>query len=243
MSKPIENGLARRAHLSVLAVLQTAMAAELALLIGEARWMHVFLVVAVMAGTLAPELLKKQLPIEIPSEVQIIAILFVFASLFLGEVRNYYGRIWWWDLALHGTAGLLLGLLGFQIVYVLNESTGLQRRMRPSFVALFSFAFAIAIGTLWEIFEFSMDQTFGFVMQKPVPGDSSGLSDTMWDMIVNALGAAIISMAGWRYIQRSRRRRVDTWVARFIRRNRSWKRRRTRRVTISARSPAPRGTP
>jgi hypothetical protein len=50
--------------------------------------MHVFLIVAVMAGTLAPELLKKQLPIEIPSEVQIVAILFVFVSLFLGECRE-----------------------------------------------------------------------------------------------------------------------------------------------------------
>ena len=98
-------------------------------------------------------------------------------------------------------------------------------RMRPLFVALFSFAFAIAIGTLWEIFEFAMDQSFGLVMQKPVPGDPSGLTDTMWDMVVNAVGAAMISVAGWRYIQRRRRRHVDTWVARFIRRNRSWKRR------------------
>lgn len=225
LSNPARNRLARTAHVGVLLVLQSAMAIELVLLIAEQRWMHVFLVLAVMVGTLAPELLKKQLPIEIPSEVQIIAILFVFASLFLGEVRNYYMRIWWWDLALHGTAGLLLGLLGFQVVYVLNETTGRHVRMRPLFVALFSFAFAIAIGTLWEIFEFAMDRTFGLIMQKPMPDDPSGLTDTMWDMIVNALGAAIMSLSGRRYIRRRRRRRIDTWMARFIRRNRSWKRR------------------
>jgi hypothetical protein len=70
-------------------------------------------------------------------------------------------------------------------------------------------------------------------MQKPSLGDPSGLTDTMSDLIVNALGAAIISLAGWRYIQRSRRRRVDTWVARFIRRNRSWKQRlRTGRFSL-----------
>lgn len=228
MARSPAKGLARRAHLSVLVVLQSLMALELAVLVSESRWMHVFLVLAVTAGTLVPELLKRQLRIEIPSEVQIIALLFVFASLFLGEVRNYYGRIWWWDLALHGTAGLLLGLLGFQVVYVLNESTGLHRKLSPSFVALFSFAFAIAIGTLWEIFEFSMDQAFGLAMQKPSSADPSGLTDTMSDMIVNAVGAAMISVAGWLYIQRSRRRRIDTWVARFIRRNRNWKRRRSR---------------
>jgi hypothetical protein len=210
----------------VLLVLQTVMAAELALLVVEGRWMHVFLVFVIMLATLIPELLRHRLPIEIPSEVQIIAILFVFASLFLGEVRDYYERIWWWDQALHGTAGLLLGLLGFMIVYVLNESGGVRERMRPSFVALFALAFAIAIGTLWELFEFGMDRGFGLTMQKPVAGDPSGLTDTMWDMIVNALGAAIISSAGWRYIRRARSRRIDTWVARFIRRNRRWKRRR-----------------
>ena len=218
-------GLARRAHLIVLLVLQSVMAIELVLLVLEGQWQHVFLVAAVMAGTLAPELLRDRLPVEIPSEVQILAILFVFATLFLGEVRDYYERIWWWDLALHTTAGLLRGLLGFLIVFVLNQSPDVQLKMRSSFVALFAFTFALAIGSLWEIFEFAMDRIFGLNMQKPMPGDPSGLTDTMWDLIVNLVGAALVSLAGWFYIRQSRRRHVDTWIARFIRRNRRWRRR------------------
>ena len=213
-------GLARRAHLIVLAILQTVMAVELVLLVLEGEWQHVFLVAAVMAGTLAPELLRRQLPVEIPSELQIAAILFVFATLFLGEVRHYYERIWWWDLALHGTAGLLMGLLGFIIVFVLNESTTVPLRMRPGFVALFAFAFALAIGNIWEIFEFAMDRSFGLTMQKQTAADPSGLTDTMGDLIVNLAGAAIVSLVGWRYVSRGRRRHVDTWVARFVRRSR-----------------------
>ncbi len=218
--------LARRAHMAVLLVLQSIMAVELVLLALSGRWMHVFVTVAVMAALIAPELFGRKFRVEIPSEVQIATILFLFATLFLGEVRDYYERIWWWDLALHTTAGLLLGLLGFLIVYVLNESRTVQLRMNPGFVALFAFFFGIALGTLWEIFEFAMDQTFGLNMQKPMLGDPSGLTDTMWDMIVNAIGAGIVSLAGWQYIRRSRRRYVDTWVARFIRRNRRWRRRR-----------------
>jgi uncharacterized membrane protein YjdF len=225
---PAENSLARRAHLLVLVAVQAVMAAELALLIVRGQWMHVFLVVAVMAGILAPELLRRRLPVQIPSEIQILAIVFVFATLFLGEVRDYYELIWWWDLALHGTAGLLLGLLGFLIVYALNESREVQVKMRPSFVALFAFAFAVAIGTIWEIFEFAMDQIFGLNMQKPMLGDPSGLTDTMWDLIVNLLGAAIVSLSGWAYLRRSRRRHVDTWIARLLRRNRSWRKRQAR---------------
>lgn len=211
--------LGRRAHLAVLFVMQAVLAAELILLVVSGRWMHVFLVTCVMTGTLAPELLKRRLRVEIPSEVQIIAALFVFAALFLGEVRDYYERIWWWDEALHGTAGLLLGLLGFLTVHALNARRDVDLQMRPSFVALFAFLFSLGVGTLWEIFEFTMDQIFGLTMQKPMLGDPSGLSDTMWDLIVDAAAAAVISLAGRRYMKRSRRRYVDTWVARFIRRN------------------------
>lgn len=218
-------GVARRAHVLVLLVLQSVMAFELVLLVLDGRWQHVFLVAAVMAGTLAPELLRNRLPVEIPSEVQILAILFVFATIFLGEVRDYYERIWWWDLALHTTAGLLMGLLGFLIVFVLNQSPDVQLKMRSSFVALFAFAFALALGSLWEVFEFTMDRAFGLTMQKPMAGDPSGLTDTMWDLIVNLAGAAVVSVAGWFYVRQSRRRHVDTWIAKFIRRKRVSRRR------------------
>jgi len=64
-----------------------------------------------------------------------------------------------------------------------------------------------------------MDQIFGMNMQKPMLGDPSGLTDTMWDLIVNAVGAAIVSLAGWRYMARVRTSYVDDWVRRFIARN------------------------
>jgi uncharacterized membrane protein YjdF len=112
-----------------------------------------------------------------------------------------------------------LGLLGFMIVYMLNEDRQVDMHMRPSFLALFAFCFSQAIGAVWEIFEFSMDQTFGMTMQKPMLGDPSGLTDTMWDLIVNAIGALIVSLAGWRYLVRARASYVDSWAKRFIERN------------------------
>ncbi len=209
----------RRAHFVILTALHLVMAAELALLVVERQWMHVFLVVSIMVVMLLPVFLRRHLPVQIPYEVQIVAIIFVFATLFLGEIRGYYERFWWWDLALHGTAGLLLGILGFMIVYILNENEHVDLHMRPSFVALFAFCFSQAIGALWEIFEFAMDSFFGLTMQKPMLGDLSGLTDTMWDLLVNAVGAAVISLAGWRYLRRARTSFVDRWSRRFIDRN------------------------
>jgi uncharacterized membrane protein YjdF len=196
------------------------MTLEFVTLIASARWLHAFLVLAILTVTLVPELIRRSIGVEIPSEVQLAIVLFVFASIFLGEVRDYYERIWWWDLALHASAGFLLGLLGFLVVHVLNESSRVAIQMRPSFVALFAFFFSVAIGAIWEVFEFSMDQLFGLNMQKPMAGDPSGLTDTMWDLIVDTVGAGLVALAGWRYLKASRRRYVDTWVGRFIRRNR-----------------------
>lgn len=209
----------RFVYLVVLTILQIAMSVELVLLIIDRQWLHVFLVIAILTTTLLPVLLRPPLLVRIPSEIQILAILFVFATLFLGEVRDYYGRLWWWDLALHTKAGLLLGLLGFMIVYILNENRQVDIHMRPSFVALFAFSFSQAIGAIWEIFEFSMDKIFGMTMQKPMLGDPSGLTDTMWDLLVNASGALIVSVAGWRYLHRARTSVVDSWAKRFIDRN------------------------
>jgi hypothetical protein len=195
------------------------MATELVFLVLDRQWLHVFLVVGIMATMLWPILVKPRLLVRLPSEIQLLAILFVFAALFLGEVRDYYERFWWWDMVLHGTAGLLMGLLGFMIVYMLNEHRAEDMHLRPLFLALFAFSFSQAIGGLWEIFEFTMDQLFGMTMQKPMFGDPSGLTDTMWDLIVNAVGAAIISLTGWRYLIRQRTSYVDNWTSRFIDRN------------------------
>lgn len=112
-----------------------------------------------------------------------------------------------------------MGILGFLLVYALNENEHADIHMRPRFVAMFAFVFAVAVGTLWEIFEFVMDRAVGTNMQKPTLGDPSGLTDTMWDMIVNALGALAISALGWWYMKRGQRSFIEVWIGRFIERN------------------------
>ena len=214
-----ESGRARRIHLVVLAVLQTIMAVELVLVLWRGEGMTAVLVLVIMGVTLAPAVLGRRLPVDIPAEFQVLAIVFVFAALFLGEVRSWYVRIWWWDIALHTSSGLLLGLLGFLLVYVLNENERVDVHMRPRFVALFAFLFAVAVGALWEIFEFSMDRMLGTNMQKPMFGDPSGLTDTMWDLIVDTLGAFAISALGWWYMRRGERSFIEAWIQKFIDRN------------------------
>jgi hypothetical protein len=92
--------------------------------------------------------------------------------------------------------------------------------LRPRFLALFAFVFSMAVGALWEVFEFAMDQTFGLQMQKPRLGDPSGLTDTMWDLAFDAIGAVIISIFGWWYMIRGQRSFIEDWIRKFIAYNR-----------------------
>jgi hypothetical protein len=207
----VTNGL----YWVLLAVLQAVMLVELVLLVRASQWVTALQVAIIMGLTLAPVALRSRLPVRIPAEFQILAILFVFASLFLGEIRDYYERIWWWDASLHAFSGLLFGIVGFLLVYVLNENERIDISLRPRFVALFAFTFAMAVGALWEVFEFAMDQAFGLQMQKPRMGDPSGLTDTMWDLSFDALGAVLISAFAWWYMIRDERSFIEKWIRKF----------------------------
>ncbi|HUG73430.1 MAG TPA: hypothetical protein VMK82_08420 [Steroidobacteraceae bacterium] len=207
---------AARIHRWIVLLVTLVMTIEMVVLAIEGLWMSAFLVLTIMLVILAPTLLRERLPVRIPAEFLAVSLVFTFGALFLGEVRDYYLRIWWWDIALHASSGLLLGILGFLLVYVLNENKRAHLSMHPRFVALFAFMFALSVGTLWEIFEFAMDQLVGTNMQKPMLGDPSGLTDTMWDLIVDALGAAAVSVLGWWYMSRGASSFFDRWIGKFI---------------------------
>lgn len=218
-SVPVRDSLAERIQRWVTIILLAAMSAELTVALVGGQWMTVFLVFTIMAVVAAPVFFSIHMPVRVPTEFQLLAVVFIFAALFLGEIRQFYERIWWWDMALHATSGLLLGILGFMLVYVLNENRRADIFMRPRFVAFFAFLFGVFVGVLWEIFEFGMDQVFGLTMQKPTAGDPSGLTDTMWDLILNIFGALAISLFGWWHMRRPEESFLEAWIHKFVARN------------------------
>jgi uncharacterized membrane protein YjdF len=210
----------RLIHRRLTFFLQIILVAEIVVATWQQQWLAMVLTIGILLITLAPLLIGRFFRVFIPPEFVLLAILFVFASLFLGEVRGYYTRYWWWDIALHTSSGFLLGIVGFLLVHVMNEVEDINLYMRPGFVAFFAFLFAVAIGALWEIFEFAMDTLFGMNMQKPMLGDPSGLTDTMWDLIVDTLGALVISILGYRYVRTGKNESfLERWIQDFVKGN------------------------
>jgi hypothetical protein len=193
--------------------LQAFLALGLVLSAWNGVWMNAFLVALILVLTFWPHFVGTRFSVFIPPEFELAAIAFIFATLFLGEVHGYYVRYAWWDKALHTSSGFLLGVLGFLLVYVLNQDDRIQLRMNARFVALFAFAFSVAVGAVWEIFEFAMDSFFGLNMQK------SGLVDTMWDLIVDTVGAGVVAGLGFVWMRRGTDSFLEDWIESFVRAN------------------------
>jgi hypothetical protein len=182
-----------------------------ALLAYEGQYQGAVETLTIAAITYLPQHLGSRLHVRIPPEFESLAVLFICMTLFCGEVLDFYNRYWWWDLVLHAGSGFLLGIVGFLLVYILNEKDSLNIDIPRGFIALFAFQFSVSLGVLWEIFEFAMDSLFGLNMQK------SGLVDTMWDLIVDCLGALAISIMGYFYLLTVESDSfLEHWIDRFI---------------------------
>ncbi|KRS14401.1 hypothetical protein XM53_01355 [Roseovarius atlanticus] len=179
-----------------------------------------FVALATLGLSLAPVVVANWAQVHVPPTFIAVVVIFVAATLFLGEVFDFYERFWWWDIAMHGTSAVAFGLIGFVFVFMMFQGDRFAApHLQLSFLA---FCFAMTIGTVWEIFEFAMDQTFGLNMQK------SGLQDTMGDLIINAIGALLGAAAGYGYLK-GRHVGIGAFIDEFVQRNPRFFRRLRRR--------------
>ena len=175
------------------------------------KWMILFISLLAFFLTFIPYYVGKNYKLIVPMEIEFMVVIFIYASLFLGEVHGYYERFWWWDALLHTGSGLALGVIGFMILFVLDKSGRIDTE--PFWIAVFTFAFALSLGAGWEIFEFAGDQLLGTNMQK------SGLVDTMWDLIVDSVGGLLAAIGGYLYKKGDKPLLLDRMIDRFEKSN------------------------
>ena len=177
-------------------------AAVLAIIYGS--WFNLLIIVITLVFTFLPHLVEKKYKIYIPLDFEFVIIFFVYASLFLGEVRGFYGRFWWWDIFLHTFSAIAFCFLGFIAFFLLFKAEKIKTR--PVWIAIFSFCFSVTIAVLWEIFEFIMDQAFGLNMQK------NGLYDTMGDLISASVSSLLVTAVGYIYLKSNQKSILHRWL-------------------------------
>ena len=127
---------------------------------------NAFVCLLVLFLFMLPLFIQQNFGIELPSTLEIIILLFIFASEILGELGCFFITYPNWDSILHTTTGFLCAATGFALIDILNRNSKIKFELSPVYVSLVAFCFSMTIGVLWEFFEFSMDYFFGFDMQK-----------------------------------------------------------------------------
>lgn len=159
-----------------------------------------------------PSRVERHFGIDIPDIMEIMYFIFLFCAIYLGEVRNFYFKVPYWDLILHSFSAAMLGALGFILVNFLNDMNRPEIHLSPFFVALFAFCFAVTCGVVWEIYEFLADGILGTNMQKFIEADGTvligreALRDTMEDIIVDAVSALAVTALGYIHLRNEIRR-------------------------------------
>jgi len=220
---------AERVELAISYTLKAIVIITIVFSIIHLNLFHIAGGVVILVFSALPAIIERRLRITLPVEVDLVLTLFIFMHFILGETGDFYNRFAPFDLILHGLSGIMIGLVGFIIIYFFLYTHRIEAD--PLLVSIFSISFSVAAGAVWEIFEFFMDQTFGFNMQK------SGLKDTMTDLIVDLIGACLVGVGAYRYLRKDESGIIKMLVHRFIQYNVKWQTKRRERRKRASTSP------
>lgn len=151
---------------TVYVVLRLIVVAELVLSILRGEYESAFICLLVLILFILPFFIQQNFGIQLPTTLEIIILLFIFAAEILGELEGYFITYPNWDTMLHTTTGFLSAATGFALIDILNRNSRIKFHLSPIYVALAAFCFSMTVGVLWEFFEFGMDRLFHLDMQK-----------------------------------------------------------------------------
>jgi hypothetical protein len=207
----IENAYRNNATLFIYYGMRVLVALAAVLFFVRGDWESAWSTVFVAFLMSIPSFVKQRYRVYFPFAIDFGMVAFIFLSLFLGGVDNFYGYIPLWDKILHFQSGLLLSGTGFVVIYLLSVSERARLELSPGFVALFAVVFSLAIGAAWEIAEFVGDAIFHSAWQR-------NNADTMWDLIADGSGALVFSIAGYFWMYRHKRLPFTPLFIKFIER-------------------------
>lgn len=114
------------------------------------RNLILFISIFAFVATFLPMIFKKVFDVELPAQLEVIVILFIYGALFFGKVNGFYAEFWWWSILLNVTLASAFGLVGLTVMYSLYKGDKIHGS--PLIIAVFAFCFAVAVGTVWEFF-------------------------------------------------------------------------------------------
>ena len=177
-----ENIRANKASFTVYLVLRALVLAALLVSLGRGDFESAFVCMLSLILFLLPSFFERQFKLNLPSVLEIIILLFIFASQILGELAYYYVKVPHFDTLLHTVNGFIFSAVGFSLVDILNKSNRTKFELSPLYLSVVAFCFSMTIGIFWEFFEFSVDYFLKTDMQK--------------DMVLTEISSIAFDLAG-----------------------------------------------
>lgn len=106
----------------------------------------------------------------------------------IGYIINSRTNVDFLDIISHFGAGFISTWFGYDFAVVFQ---GKKRHLSPALAAFFAFTFSMFIAVAWELYEFTMDRVYGYVLQTSDVISEIGLVDTMTDFICCVVGSLL----------------------------------------------------
>lgn len=166
-----------------------------------------------------PAFIQEIYHFEIPHLLDFVLITFAFSGFILGDVFNFYGRIPYWDSVLHTFSGVVIAYVGFIVIEYLDKEFTIPLSVSPLFMSLIVVSVALAIGAIWEIGEYTVDDIFHTNNQQymestrstlydeddiPLQGHDA-LNDTMKDLMLDLAGAIGVACIEYRKLEKKQK--------------------------------------
>ena len=150
----------------IYTILRILVIAALCVSLFRGNYENAFICAISLLLFIVPFFIESNFSIELPSTLEIIILLFIFAAEILGELQCYYIKFPYWDSMLHVTNGFICAAVGFALTDIINRNPRFKFELSPLFLAVVSFCFSMTIGVLWEFLEFGCDNLIHTDMQK-----------------------------------------------------------------------------
>ncbi len=139
---------------------------------------------SIVLTILLPYILNKVFKLNINDGLIFIWIIFIFLAHFLGVICNLYNEWAIFDKITHTFSGVLSSGVAILILDKVKSKN-------MFFNIIFILSFTSLCACLWEVFEFTCNALVGGDAQRVA---LTGVSDTMWDIIVALFGAIFVSI-------------------------------------------------
>ncbi len=179
-------------------------------------WFNFALSLFALILTFLPTIIEKKWDLSFPSLFEILILIFIYLSVF-SETGPLVKSYWWCDIILNALSTVVIGAIGFSLVYLLFWEKRTHTGLTPAIVAFFSFCLSFTIATIMEISVFALGHLIGFYVERYEI--LSTAPDLVSNLFIDLIITLLVALSGFVYIRYHNGNLLDRLVTGFFEKN------------------------